>query len=453
MKERLLQGYFRLLWYFAKKYLKKHKPYIIWINGSVGKTSCRMIVYQTLQQFLPNQKTYSSPKNFNGELWLSLSIFQVEERNPTIFCFIQTFLKLLSKTVFWRKSYDILVLEYGIDHPGEMDFLLQIAKPDMWIFTAIDAVHSEQFGNPDNIAKDEMKMVKNTKEIAFLNIDDVYSVSLIPQIKIDYFTYQTLWIDSKADITFWDEYFKKWEWKNVVEVDFDLHIKKQKYEISTNIFGKPHYWYIWVALTIADILNYKFGNTKSSIISSSSLAISYQLQPWRFSIFHWKQDSILVDSTYNSSPKSVRSIIDTVFHLRKNLFPKRKVRLVLGDMRELWDLTEREHRILAGYVSQMADKLFLVGKSMIEYLSDELNKFWYDKTKVYEFTSSTKAGQEILSQLKSEKEEIILIFKWSQNTIFLEETVKLLLSNHSDQKYLTRQSDRRLAKKKSMLND
>ncbi len=44
-------------------------------------------------------------------------------------------------------------------------------------------------------------------------------------------------------------------------------------------------------------------------------------------------------------------------------------------MRELGDLTEREHRILAGYVSQMGDKLFLVGKSMIEYLSDELTKF------------------------------------------------------------------------------
>lgn len=449
MKEKLLQRYFRLLAYFAKKYIKKHRPYIIGINGSVWKTSCRMIVYQTIQNFLPNKKAYTSAKNFNWELWLSLSIFQIEERNPNIFCFIKTFFKVLSKTFLWAKSYDILVLEYGIDHPGEMDFLLKIAKPDIWIFTAIDAVHSEQFWNPDNIAKDEMKMIKNTKEIAFLNIDDVYSVSLIPQTKIEYFTYQTLWSDSHADIKFWNEKFISAKWENIITSSFDLHIKSKKHTITTNIFGKPHYGYIGVAITIADILAYKF-NQDMDI--QENLSLNYFLQAWRFSIFKWKHDSILIDSTYNSSPKSVRNIIDTVFHIRKNLFPKRKVRLVLWDMRELWDLTEREHRLLAGYVSQMADKLFLVGKSMIEYLSDELTKFWYDKKKVYEFTSPIKSWHEILNQLKEEKEEVILIFKWSQNTIFLEESVKILLANPSDQKLLTRQSDRRQSKKKSLIS-
>lgn len=404
-----------------------------------------MIVYQTLQKFLPNKKTYSSPKNFNWDLWLSLSIFQIEERNPTIFCFLKTFFKTLSKTLFWKKSYDILVLEYGIDHPWEMDFLLKIVKPDIWIFTAIDAVHSEQFGNPDNIAKDEMKMIKNTKEIAFLNIDDTYAISLIPQIKIDSFTYQTLWLNSQADIKFQNEKFSIWHWKDVITTKFDIHIRNQEHNISTNIFGKPQYGYIWVAVTIADILTYKFQEDKKI---TKNLHLEYQLQPGRFSIFRWKHDSILVDSTYNSSPKSARNIIDTVFSIKQEILQKRKIWLVLWDMRELGDLTEREHRLLAGYVSQVADKLFLVWKSMTEYLSDELNKFWYDNAKVYEFLDSTKAGHEILSQLKKEKEEVILIFKWSQNTIFLEEAVKILLADSSDQKYLTRQWTRRLSKKK-----
>lgn len=444
MKEKLLQKYFRLLAFFAKKYIIKHKPYIIGINWSVGKTSCRMIIYQTIKQFVKNKKTYSSTKNFNWELWLSLSIFQIEERSPNIFCFIKTLFKIVSKTLFWKKSYDILILEYGIDHPGEMDFLLQIVKPDIWVFTAIDAVHSEQFGNPDNIAKDEMKMIKHTKEIAFLNIDDVYAVSLISQIKIDRFTYQTLWFHSKADIKFQNEKFSIWHWKDIINTSFDLDIKDKTYNINTNIFWKPHYWYIGVALAIADILIYKFQENKEI---PAKLQLEYQLQPWRFSIFKWKYDSILIDSTYNSSPKSVRNIIDTVFSIRQEVMPKRKIRLVLWDMRELWDLTHREHRLLAWYVSQVADKLFLVWKSMIEYLSDELTKFWYDKSNVYEFMNSAAAGHEILAQLKKQKEEIILIFKWSQNTIFLEEAVKIMLENSSDQKYLTRQSNRWLSKK------
>lgn len=100
MKKKLLRWYFRLLGKLAHGYIEKHKPQVIGINGSVGKTSCRMIVYQTLQQFIPNKKIYTSPKNFNGELGLSLSIFQIEKWEPTIFCFISTLTKIIKKRFF-----------------------------------------------------------------------------------------------------------------------------------------------------------------------------------------------------------------------------------------------------------------------------------------------------------------------------------------------------------------
>jgi len=48
--------------------------------------------------------------------------------------------------------------------------------------------------------------------------------------------------------------------------------------------------------------------------------------------------------------------------------------LVLGDMRELGDLTEKEHRLLAGYVQQSADFVVLLGTSMHQFLADELEK-------------------------------------------------------------------------------
>jgi UDP-N-acetylmuramyl pentapeptide synthase len=73
----------------------------------------------------------------------------------------------------------------------EMEFLLEIVKPHIGLFTAIDSVHSLQFGNPDEIAKEEKKMIQNTLEFAFLNVDDVYAMSLIKNLEIDYLTYQT----------------------------------------------------------------------------------------------------------------------------------------------------------------------------------------------------------------------------------------------------------------------
>lgn len=93
--------------------------------------------------------------------------------------------------LFASKPYDILILEYGVDHPGEMDFLLSIVKPNIGIFTAIDSVHSEQFGDPDAIARDESAMVLASKEVVFLNAQDTYAMQIAHDISADVFLYQT----------------------------------------------------------------------------------------------------------------------------------------------------------------------------------------------------------------------------------------------------------------------
>jgi len=455
MKQKFLRWYYKILGKLAHGYLAKHTPYIIGINGSVGKTSCRMIVHQTLQRFLTNKKIYTSPKNFNGELGMSLSIFQQEKWEPNIFFFITTLLKFIGKRFFWSKPYDIILLEYGIDRPGEMDFLVSIAKPHIGIFTAIDSVHSEQFGNPAEIAREEVKMLKNTLELGFLNANDVYAVQLKDHLHIDYLTYQTEGNDIAADIYFKDEKFFLSDFKGGVGVQFNTWIKEKKYSISTNILGKANYGYIWLWLAIAWILDYKYARaearTEEPILKSGSnelLELTYQLQPGRLSVFHGIENSVIIDSTYNASPLSVRKIINTAHNIKAQLFPQRKIILVLGDMRELWDLTEREHRMIAGYVSQAADKVILVGKYMTDYLADELEKVWYDTKNIEKFFDANIAGKYIQKILKEPGDEYLIVCKWSQNTIFLEEAVKHFLLNPEDQQELTRQSDWRLSKKK-----
>lgn len=458
MKKRLLRRYFKLLGKLAHAYINKHSPQVIGINGSVGKTSCRMIVYQTLQQFLPNKKIYTSPKNFNGELGLSLSIFQIEKREPNIFCFISTLTKLIWKRFFGSKPYDIILLEYGIDRPGEMDFLLTIAKPHIGIFTAIDSVHSEQFGNPAEIAREEVKMLKNTLEIGFLNANDVYAIQLKKLLEIDYLSYQTEGNDINADITFKDEKFFVSDFKGWLGVQFHLRIKEKKYSIQTNILGKANYGYIGLGLAIAGILDYKYARAEARAEnpilrngSQEELKLNYTLQPGRLSVFRWRENSVIIDSTYNASPLSVKKIINTAHNIKMQLFPQRKIILVLWDMRELGDLTEREHRMIATYVSQVADRVVLVGKYMTDYLADELEKVGYDKSKVEKFYNANIAGKHIQNMLKAPGDEYLIVCKWSQNTIFLEEAVKHLLLNPEDQKELTRQSDWRLSKKNKFL--
>lgn len=69
----------RLLGAIARKYCVKHRPYIIGVSGSVGKSSCRMIVAQLCSQLLPSHYPVWTPQsNFNGEIGFSLSILGID---------------------------------------------------------------------------------------------------------------------------------------------------------------------------------------------------------------------------------------------------------------------------------------------------------------------------------------------------------------------------------------
>lgn len=80
-------------------------------------------------------------------------------------------------------------------------------------------------------------------------------------------------------------------------------------------------------------------------------------------------------------------------------------------MRELGDLTEREHRMLAGYVSQTADRVILVGEYMTDYLADELEKVGYDKKNIEKFYDANIAGKHIKKMLKEQGDECLIVCK------------------------------------------
>ena len=400
-----------------------------------------MIIYQTIKKALPELNIYTSPKNFNGELGMSLSIFQIEEWVPSVLNMIKVAGQIFWTSLWGKKRYDAIILEYGIDRPKEMEFLLSINKPDIWVFTAIDAVHSEQFWSPADIAEEEVKMVKNTKETVFLNRDDNYARQVSEMIRVDYFSYTTSGMDG-VDLSFVNEKIEEKQGKNSdFLISFDALIKGKQYRVQTNLIGKPNYAYLTLGLAIAQISVWKMRGEELDMEQFLSDPLIYQLQPGRCSIFAGKEWSLIVDSTYNSSPLSMRKLIDTTLQIQKSLKEKRKVMLVLGDMRELGDLTEKEHRLLAGYVHQSADQICLVGESMYNYLLDELEKTWVEKSTVKTEKNSKKLWMWIVDFLKRSDEKWIILFKWSQNTIFLEEAVKQVLANKEDEKHLTRQSE------------
>lgn len=397
MKKFLLKLLINIFSLLARLYIKIHKPYIIWITWSVWKTTARFIVYNILKEYW----AYSLENNYNWELWLSLSILHIDDYKPTFLWIIKSLIKWLLNL---RKKEKILILEYWIDHPWEMDFMLWIVKPNISITTFIDKVHVENYESFDQLINEKLKLARNTKEIAFLNYDNKY---LRVDLNIDrlFFSHK-----DKVDI-YLEDYDQDFD-----ETKWTLYLWNKKVEVKTNIIWKEEMTYIWVWLAIKQILTW---------VLEDKVNLNFKLLPWRFTVY--KSENIIIDSSYNAAPASMEKVLNTVYNIKKEKYSNYDIILVLWDMRELWDMTEQEHRKLALLAFSISNEIFLVWDSMKKYFMDELFKIWYSWF-VKHFKNSLELWYYLKDYLKDKKNKII-IFKWSQNTIFLEEAIKILNIN------------------------
>lgn len=425
MKKKLLRILQIFLAKCAKLYINRTKPEVIWITWSVGKTSCRMIVSEVLEKYLPEKIVYTSQKNFNSELWLVFSIFQIQKYTPNIIGLLKLTIKIFFASILRWKKYDIIVLEYWIDHPWDMDFLLGICKPDYSVFTKLDKVHSVYFDTPNGIWDEKVKLLYNTKKKVYLNPLDDFCRKIFDNINWE----KQYFVEVKN--------YKLEKNENIFKSTFEYDNKI----LCTNLIWKENIDYIWLAF---QILKEFWKEAKQNDF------IKLDIQWWRFSIFEWINWNILIDSTYNASPESIKRMIENTFYIRQELFNEYWVILILWEMRELWDdIVWLEHMKLYEYVKN-ADALFLIWEKM-EYLKQELQKNNYPNPQEFFFKSNI-AWKSLKKYLEKSDKKHIILFKWSQNTIFVEEALKQVLCNWDDTKLLIRQSGDWLSKKEKFFN-
>jgi UDP-N-acetylmuramoyl-tripeptide--D-alanyl-D-alanine ligase len=324
MKQLLLDLLIRILRRCAQNYLQKTKPFLIGVTGSVGKTSCRLIVAESLKKLLPQESIYTSPKNYNSDIGLSLSILGIESYRPSIDGAITVSVEALKKSLFpGAGNPSLLVLEYGIDKPGDMDELLQIAVPDIAIFTSIDLVHAANF--PDGktgIYNEKIKLLKAAKDTVFLstefkNGEFASDIATVMQGKttVEYGEKQ-----GEGQISFSD-YKISVSWSKITS-SFLYTINKETLLVTSNIVGEYNIAYMCVGITIADIIAHR--KAYPSLWTLQTLQLNIALQPGRYSLFGTMRDDIIVDSTYNAAPGSMRKVIQETLSLQKEFFQTTK---------------------------------------------------------------------------------------------------------------------------------
>ncbi len=418
-----------ILQFLAKLIIKKHKPFVIGITGTVGKTTTAHFVYHFLHN-LYWDKAYMSEFDYNWEFWLPLTILQSKSANKNIFLWFLIFLKWL--ILIFKKNYPTyLVLEYWVDHKEEMDFLLKIVKPDISIILNISQNHVMQFPNFNDYIKEKLKLPLNSKNIIYNSDDENLEKNLSNKKNII-----SYWIKNK------NAKIQAFKIKSDLDnLNFILKYWSQNFNLKYNLAWDHQVYNIlptfclWILLWI----------NIDKIIEN---LVNIYPQKWRWTILKWIKNSLIIDWSYNWWFTSISAWIN---YINKISLDYNKI-LFLWDMRELWNESKKIHLNLASLIKKSkANYVILVWSEMNNYIYNDLQNSFKDK--IYSFLSSKKAWLKIREIILQNSLKSVIFVKWSQNTIFLEEWIKEFLFDLRDQEKLCRQSRHWLNKKEEFFNN
>jgi UDP-N-acetylmuramoyl-tripeptide--D-alanyl-D-alanine ligase len=390
--------------------LRKKYPFkVVAVVGSVGKTSTKLAVAQTLE--LADKKVQYQQGNYNDRLTVPLVVFG--QPLPGLLN-MAAWIKILRKNNrIIRKGYqyDVVVLELGTDGPGQLERFAYLL-PDITVVTAVAQEHMEFFKTIDAVAEEELSLVNHSKK-TLINTDDVIEKY---RGSITYTGYGLL--HKKAD------YYIESDSESIDGQNVQCFIHSKNFAQGKVAFlGPQGRKIILAAAAVAHLLE-----IKSETID---VAIT-KLQPFagRMQILPGIKNSILIDDTYNAAPAAVEAAL----HVLENTKASQRI-AVLGSMNELGEYSIEAHKAIGTSIDAAKINLVVtVGTEARDYLAPAAEE---QGCEVKTFLNPHEAGLYIKRHLT---EGGIVLFKGSQNGVFAEEALKPLLNEKSDESKLVRQS-------------
>ncbi len=282
---------------------------IISLTGSNGKTTTKELINAVLSE---KYKTSATLGNLNNHIGVPLT--------------------LLSMT----KDTEIGIVEMGANHPKEIEFLCNIAKPDYGYITNFGKAHLEGFGSIEGVieAKSELyQYLKDNQKTVFINNNDIIQIKRTKSIKAISFG------TKEADYP-----IKFLKANPFVELEFEGLI------IKSNLIGNYNFNNIAASIAIGkefNVSNEKIKNTIESYTPTNN----------RSQIIIKKNTKIILDA-YNANPSSMQVAIENF----SQLTDKKKI-VILGDMFELGNYAGKEHQRIAELaMEQNFTEVYLLGE-------------------------------------------------------------------------------------------
>jgi UDP-N-acetylmuramoyl-tripeptide--D-alanyl-D-alanine ligase len=349
---------------------------VVAITGSNGKSTTKEMAASIL--FL-EANIKKSPGNYNNLIGLPLTILSL------------------------KGVHQAAVLEMGMNRPGEIRRLTQIADPHIGLITNIAQAHLEGLGNLQGVveAKAELLEMMSSRSTAILNGDDQQYPELASRF-------------SGRTITFGLGHTNEVRAENIRKVGdnaqaFDICLAEERIPVRIRLPG------------IHNVLNALGGAATAYGLSLSKGSIARGLEQFvplkgRFQVTRLNGDIRIIDDTYNANPSSLGAALNTVQELRSD---KQGLVVGLGEMLELGTQAPQLHRdagrLIAGAGTRYLVALGEHGAQIVEGACEG----GMDKAQVHLATSH----EEMIDVLKAQVREHDIVFLKGSRRVFLDKVV------------------------------
>jgi len=309
----------RALGDIARERRRKYETPVVALTGSNGKTTTKDMISACLETAFPVLKTKG---NLNNLIGLPLTLLDLTERER------------------------VVVLEMGMNVPGEIRRLTEIAEPDVGMITNIDRVHLEGMGSLERIKEEKGELFRRMRKdgTILVNQDDPKVIDLASEFCGQKITFG---IDHPAEVM-----AKEIRLKGVEGTLFTLMMEGVTMEVTLPFLGGHFVLNALSAIAAASLFGIELEKVKEALehLSPSSM---------RMEVLRLRGGGRLINDAYNANPRSMELALEILSEIKG----EGRAIAVLGDMLELGDYSLEAHQLIGKQAGELSiDFLLALGE-------------------------------------------------------------------------------------------
>src|SRR5713101_4019261 len=340
----------------ARKVYEQWGRPVVAITGSAGKTTTKELTAHLLAGV---GRVLKSERNYNNGLGLPLSVLQMVSRGRR------------------PEDYDLAILEMGMSSPThEIRRLVQITPPDIGVELLVAPVHLEHLGTIENVAAMKAELIEGLKPggIAVLNADDKLVMDMKSKTDGPVLTFG---IQNQADVT-----AREIDASRLGSIRFRLQTPMGEAAAELPMTGRHNLMNALAASAVATALK-----VKPELIAA---ALRTARPPrMRGEVLDFAAGFTVVDDSYNSNPRSLLSMVETLADARQNV--KRRI-VIAGEMLELGPEAPEMHRAAGREITHLGIDVLWGVRGLASEMVSAAREQGMTMTRFFESSEQAAAG-------------------------------------------------------------